>query len=141
MKINGQDLRITPASFEDAMELQRTVGTAIKENKLNIDGNFGDSLANTEISPDTIGDIINTIINIGISKDVENALFKCAERALVGDKKVNRDLFEPVENREHYYPIMIEILKVNLLPFFKALFLSSGGLLGKVKNILKQKSE
>lgn len=140
MKIAGQELLITPSSFDDAQELQRAVGYAISENNINFDGSkIGESLESSEIGAGTIGDIIKVIISLGISKDLERALFKCAERALIGDdrKKINRDFFEPVENREFYYPVMIEILKVNLTPFFKGLFSSSGGLMEKITGILK----
>ena len=137
MKIAEQELRITPASFSDAQDLQRAVGTAINMNKIKLDGDINDNLLDSNVSSETISDIINVIISTAISKEVEAALFKCAERAVLGTAKIDRDFFEPVENREYYYPIMIEILKVNLSPFFKGLSSSSGGLLEKVTSILK----
>lgn len=138
MTIAGKELRITPSSFDDAQELQRAVGAAIHKNNINFYGSkIGDTLETSEIGSGTIGDLIKVVISLGISKDLERALFKCAERAVLGSAKIDRDFFELVENREHYYPIMIELLKVNLTPFFKGLFSLSGGLMEKITSVLK----
>ena len=66
-------------------------------------------------------------LSVITSKRVKDALFKCAEKALVGADKVDRSFFESVENREFYYPIMTEVIKVNLGPFFKSLGSLFGG--------------
>ncbi len=125
MKIGNKELRITPASFDDAMALQKAVGRSLQGSKLELPGSIDE-----EMSTDTLSDVINMVLSVAVDDDVEAALFKCCERALVGDEKINRDYFEDADNRQHFYPIMIEILKVNLAPFFKNL-LSSFGVTGK----------
>jgi len=45
-----------------------------------------------------------------------------------GGEKITPATFEKEENREQYYPILVECLKVNLAPFFKGLgFIFSRG--------------
>jgi len=110
LKINGKELRITLADFQSGIDLQNAFGKALIESKINLDG-------------------------IVINKD--DARFKCAERCLLGEDKINWDFFEKEENREYYFPIMIEIAKVNLAPFVKGLLSMFGGIKEKFINILK----
>ncbi len=128
MNIYGKELLITPASFSEAMALQKAIGRALKGTKLELPAN-----AVAEISPDTFGDIIGAILGVATSDEVEAALFACSERALYGPNKVkvDRDFFEQVENRELYYPIMVEVIKANVGPFFKGLASKFGALMGK----------
>lgn len=128
MNINGKELLVTPGSFSEAMALQKAIGRALKGTKLDLPG---DSL--TELNPDALGDIIGAVLGVATSDEVEAALFACSDRALYGpDKlKVDRDFFEVVENRELYYPIMVEIIKANVGPFFKGLASRFGALVGK----------
>jgi hypothetical protein len=131
MNINGKELMISPASFSDAMALQKAIGRALKGTKLELP----DSVT-TDVSPEKLGDIIGAVLNVATSDDVEAALFACASRAVYGAdrEKISRDFFETLENRELYYPIMVEIIKVNIGPFFKGLvskFAAAGALLGK----------
>lgn len=142
MIIKGKDLRITPASFDDAMNLQKAIGKAINQNRIGIDLNNiedADSILNLDFSKEMLGDFLRTAISIGISNDVEQCIFKCAERALIGENKIDKAFFEDVENRKHYYPIVIEIIKVNLSPFFESLFSLFSGVEEKLKSIRKSK--
>jgi hypothetical protein len=141
MKIGEKELRITPSSFEEALDLKDAVENSIRSGKIKVDAkiNLEDPLK-TDLGDETIGSILNSVLSIDSSKDVRERLFICAERALLGEEKINKDFFDKVENREFYYPIMLEILKVNLIPFFKGLF--SGSLINvkeKIINFLKQK--
>ena len=129
MNINGKELMVTPGSFAEAMALQKAIGRALKGTKLDLPG---DSL--TELDPDSFGDIIGAVLGVATSDEVEAALFGCAARAVYGPDKlrVDRDFFEEVANRELYYPIMVEIIKVNVGPFFKGLASKFGALAGKL---------
>lgn len=128
MQINGKELMITPASFSEAMALQKAIGRALRGTKLELPENM-----TAQIDPSTFGDIIGAVLGVATSDDVEAALFACSSRALYGPTKepVNRDFFEKVENRELYYPIMIEIIKVNVGPFFKSLISKYADLIPK----------
>lgn len=123
MQIGGKELRITPAGFADAIALQKAIGRALKGTKLELP-----ETATAELSPASFTGIIDAVLGVAISDEVESALFQCSARALVGEAKVDRDFFETVENREHYFTIMAEVIKVNVGPFFKGLISMSGGL-------------
>lgn len=134
MNINGKELRITPASYKTAMSLTKAIGRALKGTSLELPDNV-----TAEISPEKMGDIFNAILNVAISDDVEAALFACAETAVYGptSEKINQDFFDKVENRELFYPIMLEIIKANVGPFFKGLsskLSAAVGQLGKSLN-------
>ena len=39
-----------------------------------------------------------------------------------GPLKIDKDTFEPVENREDYIQVCLEVIKENVAPFLKSLF-------------------
>jgi len=127
MEINGKKLRITKASFSEAMALQRAVASSL-EGK-----HFPKGM------DDNVDEIIHAVLSAATSSEVEEALFTCARRAMVGEEKITRDFFEDSERWEHYYPIMFEIMKENLYPFFKRIFSGSSVLSQKIADILKSK--
>lgn len=138
MKIDGQELQITPTDFETALALQKAIADALKEKgirlnlgKLEIDK---DNPLATEVNDNTIDGILEMLMSIATYPDVINLLFKCCEKVLLGKdlKKVNRDFFEESENRQYFYPIMVEVLKANIGPFFKNL----GSLFGAFQGII-----
>ena len=139
MMIGEVELRITPASWANAVGLQKALGRAIKEANLSFD--VGDFKKLDQAVEKLLPTMANGLLAVITSDEVESALFKCAEKALVGNEKVDRDFFEKIENRQHYFPIMIEIIKVNVGPFFKTLSSMFPDLGGKVLNILKQDSQ
>lgn len=134
MKIGNKELRITPASFDDAMALQKAVGRSLKGSKIEIPGSLDD-----EVTSDLLSDIVNMVLSVAVDDEVEAALFTCCERALIGEEKIDRDYFEDADNRQYFYPIMIEILKVNLAPFFKNLLSSFGVTAKKLTDFLKSR--
>lgn len=144
--LNGKRLLITPASFDDAMELQDAVGESLKGTKVNLKGVAGltgdsGSLLDADVGElsGPVETIAGMVLSVVTSRRVKDALFKCAEKAILGNDKVNRDFFENVENRELYYPIMTEVLKVNLGPFFKRIGLLFGGQGNLLSDFLKSK--
>ena len=148
MDINGKRFIVQPAGFEDAMELQEAVADALKGAKLDLNGvsealaNGGDILeADVGKLSGPLESIIGMALSVITSKRVKQALFKCCETVIVGDDKVNRDFFEKVENRELYYPIMMEVVKVNLGPFFKRIGSLFGGPGSLITAFLKSKSK
>ena len=143
MTIKGKKLIITPSTFDEATDLKDAVENAIKEGRLCIDikDSSIDNLSLDSITPDSFTSLLNVILTLDSGKRVRQCLFVCAERAVLGEDKIDKDFFETVENREYYYKIMLEVLKVNLFPFFKGLSLKLKdlGIWGMIKNILKQK--
>ena len=60
------------------------------------------------------------------SPEIERCLWKCMERCTYnggkGDLKIDEDTFEPVEARDDYMSVCIEVGKENILPFMKSLY-------------------
>ena len=123
MQLNNKELRITAGSFADAMALQKAIGRALKGSKLELPESM-----TVDMAPDKLGDIIGAVLGVVTSDEVEACLFACAARAVLGDAKIDRDFFENVDNRELYYPIMVEIIRVNVGPFIKGLASKFGAL-------------
>lgn len=118
-------LKITIASFEEAMELQDAIVGALKGNGMDINNSEAESLDLDKIEA---GGFIDAALSVVGDKRVRAALFECSKRAVYGDAKLTKEFFETPENRALYYPIMIEILKENLSPFISGLTSSLGGL-------------
>jgi hypothetical protein len=135
MNIDGKELKITPSSFDEAMDLKDAIESAVKEGKISIAGNFLEK----DISENDFSDILNAILAVDCSKEIRKCLFICAGRAVLGTEKITKEFFEDIENRKYYYQIMIEVLKVNLSPFFAKIFSEFSGIKGKIKNILESK--
>jgi hypothetical protein len=125
MLIDNNDLIITVASFEEAIDLKDAVEEAIKQSNLSLEFSGKES---TEVSEDSFSSMIKTVLSIDNSRKVRDCLFKCAERAVWNKTKIDKQFFENVENRKFYYAIMFEILKANLMPFIEGLFSKLKGL-------------
>jgi hypothetical protein len=128
MKIKGVELRVTPASFELADELQNEVMRALEKSDITLD---------TEID----ANILNPLLSVAGSKEIKKLLFECCKTVLFGEETVNKDFFEKVENRELFYPIMIEVMRVNLLPFFQGLLSQFQGGGGILESIMQKKTK
>jgi len=131
LKFDKKKLRITLASFEDAFDLQDAVANALKGNNVDIPE---DKDAQINVSS-----FLDAALSTIASKPVRDALFKCAETALYGEEKIDQEFFGKIENRELYYPIMVEILKENIGPFIKGLLSLFGDFGKKAGELLKQK--
>jgi hypothetical protein len=126
------ELKITPASFVDAMALQKAIGRALKGTKFTMPTIVEDAKGTVDLAKsdiDLVG-VIDLVLGAAISDEVQACLFACSARALLGTDVINADFFEKVEHRELYYPIMVEIIKVNVGPFFKGLASKFGALVG-----------
>lgn len=140
MKFEKSKLRITPASFHDANELRRAIGEAIQKGGISLGKEIDfDNILQTELTPDLLQGIIAPILSTVNSREVEAAIFKCAEKAIYGNDKIDLDFFEKVENRPLYFQIMFEVAKENLSPFFGGLSSGLNTVRGKIWSILGRK--
>jgi hypothetical protein len=118
--IDGKELIVTPASFAEAMAMQEVIAKALQEKGIKIDLSSVDitekNLKKMELGD--VGWVLDPILTLTTDSEIRKHLFVCAERAMFDKSKVNADLFEESENRKYYYPIMMEVLKVNIAPFF-----------------------
>ena len=136
MGFEKSKLKITKSSFDIAFDLQDAMAEAMKGNGISVPGDVLEKGQEADID---MGGIIDAALSTISNKKVRECLFACAEKALYGDYKVNKDFFDKEENRELFYPIMIEIIKENVGPFMKGLLSSFGGLLGNLGSLPKQK--
>lgn len=132
MGFDKSKLNITKAPFDDAFDLQDSIASALKGNGISMDS--GEDVLNSDVSG-FIDAALSTISN----KSVRENLFRCANRATYDNNVINKDFFEKEENRELYYPIMIEIIKENVGPFMRGLLSMFGGLGVNLERLLKQK--
>jgi len=142
--INGKKLEITLSSFKEVMQLKKAVEKAIQRQGLviDIDGVDMENIMNSKVSEGSVSSIISSILAVDTSEDVERLLFVCAERATYDNHKINAEFFEHPDNTgnwELYYPIMFEVLKVNLSPFFKGLLSLFGSSSAILAALLKSK--
>lgn len=141
MQLEGKELTITPAGFADVFALKRALALALKRDGINL--NLSGFSINTE-NPGAseigdIGGILDSVLEVATDPDVQKWLFQCCERVVFDKNKVNKDFFEEVDNRQYYYPIMIEVIKVNLSPFFGKLGSLFANLPGVTELFQKQK--
>lgn len=137
MKIDGKELEIQPARFADVMKLKYNIGKALSVKSLDLGGvevNSEDPLK-SDIGSDTLGSLLENIINVATDEKVMGSLFDCCDKIVLFDSyQVNREFFEDPATREYYYPIMLEVIKVNIMPFFgkiSSMFSGAGELMGK----------
>ncbi len=130
--LKGIELNVEEGAFEDVITLQKALSDALLQKgvKFSLSGiKLSKEALQTEVSEDNLGGIIEMALSVATDKSVRKALFTLgAECTVVKDsvtQKVNPEFFEARENRKHYFPVMIEIIKVNLLPFFEGLNLGS----------------
>lgn len=143
MNISGVEIHVEPASFADAMALQKALGRAIQGQKIDLGGISSDvikkdaagKLDMASIDLSGAGGIATTILNLllgpACSDEVEQAAMACAKKCYTADAAklpIDRDFFEKPANRHLYYPIMIEVIKANCGPFIKGLVSSFGDL-------------
>ena len=119
-QIDGVELRITPAGFADVMALKKAISDALRVAGVRVDLSGFEINAEDPMQSELgdIGSIIEMVMSVATDPKVQTWLFKCCERVLYGEDKVDLDFFDKPENRQYYYPIMIEVLKTNLSPFF-----------------------
>ncbi len=139
MKINNLELTITEGTLEEAFALKEVLTEAL-QGKANLSGiSLGSDVMNTEIGGDNIGALLDMVMSVATSPKVRACLLTLCERCAIGKgaekTKVSMEFFEPVKNRKHYYPVMMEVAKANLLPFFQGLNLGS-----YIQNALKEKT-
>ncbi len=129
MNINGLALNITMGSLEECFNLQKVITDALRGRGIHFSLNgfsFEKDLLDNNFD---VGALIEMVLSVPTDKALRDSLLVLAKRCVIGEGaeavKVDLEFFEREENRQHYFPIMIEIAKVNLLPFFRGLNLES----------------
>ena len=130
--VNGKKLVITPSDFKTCIALKNAVIKALNQRKLDIGdealdvaGAFqaGDTYK-ANVSGDLLGTMLNSILSVAGSSEVEALLMDCGQRAIIGElkEKPDQEYFERPVNREDYIPVLYYLLQENVGPFFKGAF-------------------
>lgn len=110
---SGAVLKITPSAFAEAKALYKAV---LKEAKAI------DVSSKTEIAT-IYKELFCTAFS---SEEIEKCLKECFKRCTYdngkGDLKIDDSTFEPVETREDYMTVCMEVAKENIYPFAKSLY-------------------
>jgi hypothetical protein len=106
---SGAVLKVNSAPFGVSKELYKSILSESKQIEFSSTTDFAQ--------------VFKDLFCSGFSSDrVEAAMWKCMERCLYNDLKIVPDTFEPVEAREDFVPVCMEVGKENLFPFMKNLF-------------------
>lgn len=106
---SGAKLVINPAPFKDARALYQALLEEGKALKIN---------GTDELDVNLFKDMFCASLS---SKKIEMCLTKCMERSTYNGLKIVEDLFEPIEAREDYLPVCLDVTLENIKPFTKAL--------------------
>lgn len=125
---SGNKLEVSPAPFKDAKRLFQAVGGDF----LKINLGEGDA---------ELIDLLKNAICIGVSSPaIEAALEPCLKRCIYKGVKITPDTWEPVEAREDYLDVCVEVARENVGPFTKSLFAQFKVLSGAVGKVLQSVS-
>lgn len=110
---SGNVLKITPGSFAESKALYQAILEEFKTVEL-------------KASSD-VAEIFKNMVCVGFaSKKIDMCLDNCFKRCTYncgkGDLKIDKDSFEPVECRQDYVQVCVEVVKENIEPFLKSLF-------------------
>jgi len=128
---SGAVLKITLSPFAESRALYQAILEELKP--LNIGGE-------KEFSQ-----LFKDLVCTGFSsRKVEFCLETCFKRCTykgINDKdglKIDKDSFEKEENRQDYIPVCIEVIKENIMPFLKGLFVEYRQFLALIEKNLPQ---
>lgn len=109
---SGKILELSYAPVETALNLLKSVMIECKNAGLNLkigsDESIGQVLANNQAA----------LLNVLSSDEVLEAVKECSERNLYDKQRFNMSLFDDVEARGDFIPVMIVTALENLRPFF-----------------------
>lgn len=124
---SGAKLHITIAPFADAHALLKAILKAVKGTQISAGTLDGDmSMDGILRSPELLSQIIDKVLSIATSDEVEACLWKCFERTTYQGIKLYRVLMDDPKFsdgiREDYYTICMKVIEANCKPFFKQTF-------------------
>lgn len=106
---SGATLEVAPAPFAASKALYQAILREFKGVA------FGDDLELADVLKDVFCGAFT-------SPAVDKALDECAKRCLYNGLKIDDSTFEPVEARDDYILVCMEVAKENIFPFGKSLF-------------------
>lgn len=118
---SGKEMKIQIAPWETGRDLYQTVLSEAKSLEFKSVTELDESF----------------ILRIGMlalsSKPIEKAIWTCMDKVLIDNERVTKDYFEPEENRDDYFTVLMEVGKANIKPFMKSLYAQYAPLLEMLK--------
>ncbi len=109
---SGKKLEVDIAPIETGLTLYRAILTQCKNANLDL------SIA----AEDTIMTMLlknkEACLNILASEDVLEAIKDCCAKVVYDKQRFNMELFNKIENRQDFIPIMMIVAMENIRPFF-----------------------
>lgn len=123
---SGVKVKLNPADFEDAMDLQSAILKEASKADFSLEG--------VDLKSDIdFSGLIKAGMAVAASKEVREILFKCLARCTYDGQKITKATFEDAAARKDYYEVVIACLKENLLPFFEGLISQLSPFVGTAK--------
>lgn len=116
---SGVTVVINPAKLKVATALKNAIFREIGKSGIKLPPDKID--LKTEITGELVETIVQPILLLDSSPEVEKAIFDCLIFCTYDHEKITYDTFEDIEARADYYEVVIECIKDNLMPFFKNL--------------------
>ena len=120
---SGARVEMEIAPLAESAALRRAMAAEIVKADITIDMKKLDlkAIAETDLAGDVFNSIKNVMLLLIASETVERQLFICMRRCRYNDVKITAETFEPKEARGDFLPIALEVIKMNVLPFFAGL--------------------
>lgn len=116
---SGATLTIGLAPFAVGTRLLRTIARELA--LVNIDF---DLRSLKDIGSKDINTLKNVLLALLSSEGIEQSVMECAKKCLYNGQGINAETFAAEDSRPDYLPVMVEVVKANLRPFFSGLDLS-----------------
>lgn len=127
---NGVKVKINPADFEDAMDLQSAIMEKISNSKFELKMNFDEEDFD-------VADIVRVAMSVASSKEIRETLFKCLARCTYDGQKITKNTFEDVGSRKDFYEVSFACLKENIGLFIEPLISLLSPMLSKLGQGIK----
>lgn len=120
---SGAKVEMEIASLSESAALRRSMAAEIVKADIMIDLQKLDlkTISQADLAGDVFNSIKNVLLVLVSSETVERQLFVCMRRCRYNDVKITAETFEPKEARGDFLPIALEVIKINVLPFFAGL--------------------
>lgn len=109
---SGKKLELDIAPIECCLALYRTILIECKGAGLDI------SVANEETLMSLLLKNIDACLNVLSSEHVLEAIKDCCAKVVYDKQRFSMDIFEKIENRRDFIPVMMIVAMENIRPFF-----------------------
>lgn len=110
---SGKRLELDIASVESGLALCRAITIECKGAGLDLSVVEGDTIMSVLLKN------IEALLNVFSSENVLEAIKDCCDKVVYDRQRFSMELFEKVENRKDFIPIMIIVATENIRPFFE----------------------